>query len=90
VILLIGGSATNDGGVGAACALGYRLLDGNGTELKPIGENLRSIKKIVKVGINIFEGVKVSVGTDVTSPLIGKYGATYTFGPQKGAKPQDL
>jgi glycerate kinase len=37
VVLMIGGSATNEGGVGAACALGYRILDGNGEDLKPIG-----------------------------------------------------
>ncbi len=44
--LLIGGSATNDGGIGAASALGYRFFDEAGTELRPVGGNLREIKSI--------------------------------------------
>jgi glycerate kinase len=43
LVLMIGGSATNDGGVGVACALGYKMFDKNGHDLKPIGENLRNI-----------------------------------------------
>jgi glycerate kinase len=85
IVLMIGGSATNEGGIGAACALGYRIADINNCSLKPIGENLRKIQKIVSPKINLFGRVKVLVATDVTSPLVGEKGATFLFGTQKGA-----
>lgn len=86
IIIGIGGSATNDAGVGMLSALGMKFLDENGEELKPIGENLIKIKKIddsefVKDVCN----VKFTVLCDVTNPLYGENGAAYVFAPQKGA-----
>lgn len=48
--LLIGGSATNDGGIGVANALGYQLVDKNGIRLKPVGKNLINIRNITEYG----------------------------------------
>lgn len=86
IILGIGGSATNDGGIGAAAALGFKFLDDNGAELQPTGENLFRIKKIQ------FEHVFPSLSNttfqamcDVNNPLTGIDGASVVFGPQKGA-----
>jgi glycerate kinase len=90
VILFIGGSATNDGGVGAACALGYKVADRSSQELRPTGENLRNICKIISPKQSLFGNTKIRVATDVTNPLIGTKGATYFFGPQKGATQQSL
>lgn len=86
IIIGIGGSATNDAGVGMLNSLGMKFLDENGNELKPIGENLVKIKKIddsefLKDALKI----KFTVLCDVTNPLYGENGAAYVFAPQKGA-----
>ena len=91
VILGIGGSATNDCGVGMAAALGYRFLDKAGRELIPIGKNLEEIEYIVeeKVDQRIKE-VEFLVACDVTNPLYGPDGAAYVYGPQKGATDEEV
>lgn len=82
----IGGSATNDGGIGMANALGVKFLDKNQQELAPIGANLEKITEIDKS--NIHPGIKnvdVFILSDVTNPLCGPTGAAAVYGPQKGA-----
>ena len=89
IIIGIGGSATNDGGMGMAAALGVKFLDGNGAELEPCGENLEKIEKVDISGINPkIKGVELKVACDVTNPLCGENGASAVFGPQKGATPE--
>lgn len=88
IILGIGGSATNDAGIGMAAALGYKFLDKNRKELKPVGKNLINIHTINaenKIPVN---GVTIQVACDVTNYLTGENGATKTYAPQKGAAPQ--
>lgn len=83
VYLFIGGSATCDGGMGVAEALGYQFLDNNGKGLKPFGENMLAIKKIIPPE----EKIKATFTTlcDVNNPFYGTNGAAHVFGPQKGA-----
>jgi glycerate 2-kinase len=81
----VGGSATNDGGIGMAAALGYKFLDASGKELLPIGGNLIHINTIDSRGKFDFNNAKFVVATDVKNPLFGEDGATRTYGPQKGA-----
>ncbi len=88
VYLFLGGSATNDAGMGIAAALGCRFLDEQRNVLQPIGENLSHIKSI-KLPSN-FENIKMTLLCDVTNPLFGKNGAAYVYAPQKGAKIEDL
>ena len=89
ISIAIGGSATNDGGMGCMCALGVRFLDENGEELKGCGGDLIKIKKIDISGLNpLIKECRFTVMCDVTNPLCGKDGATYTFGRQKGATPE--
>jgi glycerate kinase len=86
IILGIGGSATNDGGIGVAAALGYRFLDENKDELQPSGENLLPIKKIQSDNVvSSLVNVKFWAMCDVQNPLTGPIGASAVFGPQKGA-----
>ena len=89
--IAIGGSATNDGGMGCMNALGVRFLDADGKELEGIGENLIRVKHIDTS--NLLAEAKEAAFTvicDVTNPLCGPNGATYTYGPQKGGTPDLL
>ena len=91
IILGIGGSATNDGGMGMANALGYRFLDDNGQELIPIGKNLSKVKSIDDSNKNNrLDSVKVKVACDVTNPFYGLQGAAYIYGAQKGASENEI
>ena len=84
LILGIGGSATNDGGVGMAAALGLRFLDSNGLPLAPSPAAWAG--RLARVdGSQRIALPPVTVACDVTSPLLGPTGATRVFGPQKGA-----
>jgi len=88
VIVGVGGSATNDGGAGAAHALGVRLLDDRGDELPPGGAALASLARIDTTGLNArLRDAHVIVATDVASPLCGPDGASVLYGAQKGATP---
>ena len=88
IIIGIGGSATNDGGVGMAQALGVRFLNANGREIKELGSG-GMLAKIASIDtLNLDKRIrqtKIVVACDVENPLYGKKGAAYVFGPQKGA-----
>lgn len=91
ISVAIGGSATNDGGMGCMQALGMRFLDENGVELEGTGENLGKVAHIDASGLHpLAAKAKFTVMCDVTNPLCGQDGATYTFGPQKGGTPEML
>lgn len=91
IYLFIGGSATNDGGIGIAAALGYRFYDILGNLLSPIGKNLLLIDRIDNSQL-IFDTqkVKIKVICDVNNPLFGANGAAYVYAPQKGATPIEV
>lgn len=84
-IIGIGGSATNDGGVGMLRALGYEFLDKEG---KDVGNGAQALGRIVQIKTDkkspLLSGAHFQVACDVTNPLCGENGATYVFGPQKG------
>ena len=89
ISIAIGGSATNDGGMGCARALGVRFLDADGNELEGKGSDLEKVRTIDTSGLDSrVKQTKFTVMCDVTNPLCGKDGATYTFGKQKGATPE--
>lgn len=90
IYLFIGGSATNDCGMGIASALGYRFFDVEGNELKPIGSNLKKVKVIDTSNLVELSGVNFTVLTDVLNPLFGNNGAAYVFAPQKGASETEV
>ena len=84
----VGGTSSNDGGIGIASGLGYQFYDKNGDELLAIGQSLFEITDISKEKvISIPSGVHIKILADVTNPLCGIRGATYTFGKQKGLEP---
>ncbi|NHB89975.1 glycerate kinase [Photorhabdus tasmaniensis] len=89
IILGIGGSATNDGGAGMMQALGARLLDDCGEELRAGGAALSQLAEIVLSGLDPrLSQTEIIVACDVTNPLCGEFGASAIFGPQKGATPE--
>lgn len=89
LIIGIGGSATNDGGVGMAQALGIKFLNNKGQEISFGGGNLLNIDRIdLKNMDKRVKDCKFKVACDVDNPLCGPKGASYVFGPQKGATPE--
>jgi glycerate kinase len=88
IILGLGGSATNDGGMGIAYGLGFQCTDGKNHLLKPSGENLIRIRKIIPP--KKIPEVQFTICCDVENPLFGRKGAAYVFSPQKGAGPADV
>jgi len=86
IIMGIGGSATNDGGIGMAEALGVIFYSASGEKLKPIGQNLKHIHTMDVEGIHPgLRRVKFTIFCDVDNPLHGPHGAAFVFSPQKGA-----
>lgn len=86
IILGIGGSATNDGGVGMLQALGIRFLNAQQQEIGFGGEQLTFISQIDLSALDPrLAQVEIEVACDVNNPLCGEYGASAIFGPQKGA-----
>ena len=84
----VGGTSSNDGGIGIASGLGYQFYDKNGDELLDIGQSLFEITDISKEKlISIPSDVRIKILADVTNSLCGPHGATYTFGKQKGLNP---
>jgi len=83
ILLAVGGSATIDGGTGAAAALGWKFLDEKRCPVIGCGGQLERIVEIVEPDLPI--AVPVEVLCDVTSPLCGSRGAAVIYGPQKGA-----
>lgn len=91
LIIGLGGSATNDGGMGAAKALGVRFYDENGTELDGCGAAMAAVNAIDVSEIDPkLKEIEITVFCDVNNPMTGENGATYTFGPQKGANSATL
>ena len=91
ITVCIGGSATNDGGMGFLTALGVRFLDADGNCLEGIGANLSKVVKIDMSGLmQEADRAHFTVMCDVTNPLCGENGATYTYGRQKGASDKEL
>lgn len=85
LIIAIGGSATNDGGMGALTALGMEFLDSNGKTLEPVGKNLARVADYrLEHLCKSLQEAEITVMCDVDNPLLGPNGATYVYGPQKG------
>jgi glycerate kinase len=85
VVVGVGGSATNDGGIGMAAALGFRFLDAEHRELDPTPERLLELASIESPA-DPWPPVQVDVACDVKNPLLGPRGATRIYGPQKGLR----
>ncbi len=85
ILIGIGGSATNDCGIGMANALGYKFLDKDNNELEAIAENMIKVTDIDDSNVDkrIFD-IKITAACDVKNPLYGKNGATAVYGKQKG------
>ena len=83
----VGGSASNDGGIGLLIPLGFKFLDANGKEIEPNGFGLEKLDRIVPPASPI--KAKFIVATDVTNPLFGKDGAALQFAEQKGATKEE-
>ncbi|MFC7442916.1 glycerate kinase [Laceyella putida] len=91
LIVTIGGSATNDGGIGMLQALGAKVLDARQKDI-PFGGG--SLGKIAQIDLSHIDPrlaqTNIKIACDVTNPLVGPRGASYVFGPQKGATPDML
>ncbi|GAB5400271.1 MAG: glycerate kinase [Aureisphaera sp.] len=91
IILGIGGSATNDCGMGMATALGYRFLNSIGETVAPIGANLSNVVAIDNSEVDHrLKEIEFFVACDVTNPLYGENGAAHVYAKQKGASPEDI
>lgn len=91
IILGLGGSATNDCGIGMASALGYEFLDKNNKPVIPIGANLSKIVSINSTHVNSkLRNVLFEIACDVSNPLYGKNGAAHVYAAQKGATQEDI
>ena len=86
LIVGLGGSATVDGGLGLAAALGARFFDRSGQPLPPTTDSLDQIQTIERP--SGLEEISLTIASDVNNPLLGSNGAAAVFGPQKGATPQ--
>jgi glycerate kinase len=83
IIIGLGGSATNDGGLGMARALGFRFFDVGGTEL---GSTVTELMRLERIGLpDELHLPRIVAAVDVQNPLLGPTGSTRVFGPQKGA-----
>ena len=86
LILALGGSSTNDGGCGAAAAMGTRFYNAAGAEFIPTGGTLDHIDRIDNSAtVRLLSGVEVIAMCDIDNPMHGLRGAAYVYGPQKGA-----
>jgi glycerate 2-kinase len=91
IIIGLGGSATNDGGMGMACALGVKFHNKKGEVLPLGGIHLADLDMINTDQMDPrIKNVEFIIASDVTNPLCGSTGASYVFGPQKGASPKDV
>ncbi|MFC4323726.1 glycerate kinase [Litchfieldia salsa] len=90
-IVCLGGSSTNDGGLGMLQALGVQFLEENNKEVPPVGGSIYNVKKVDFKTLNpIIKDCHFRIASDVDSPLCGENGATYIFGPQKGVREEHL
>jgi len=91
IIIGLGGSATNDGGLGMLSALGVDFLDKDNQNIVANGAGLQHIKSINIDGLDTrLASCEILVACDVDNPLCGHHGASHVFGPQKGATPEDI
>lgn len=89
IIMGLGGSATNDGGCGAAAACGVGFLDEDGNQFTPTGSTMDKIVFIDKRDkSHLLDDVEITTMCDIDNPYYGENGAAYIFGPQKGADTQ--
>lgn len=90
-IICIGGSATNDAGVGMLRALGLRLVDKYGRDVQKTIDGLYDVEKLDFANWDIrLNDASIAIACDVNNPLVGEEGATAVFGPQKGVKPEEV
>ena len=86
IFIGLGGSCTNDCGVGAASALGTVFKNKNGEEFSPVGKNLNDIEYIdISKTLEKLKNCKVTAMCDIDNPMYGENGAAFVFAPQKGA-----
>ena len=102
IIIGLGGSATNDGGLGMARALGFQFLGEDGNEIINVAQLMELARIQTPVGAGVSRAtlgsqptrlplqLEIIAAVDVKNPLLGRHGATQTFGPQKGATPEQL
>jgi glycerate 2-kinase len=90
IVLGLGGVASTDGGAGLVTALGARLLDESGAELRPGGAALARLGRIDLSKLHDLSGTEFIVATDVDNPLLGELGAAAVYAPQKGATAEDV
>lgn len=91
IVLFIGGSATNDAGIGMAAALGFQFFDVNNEVLKPIGKSLLAIDTIGSDNLLVnLDAINFTVVCDVKNPLYGLNGAAHVYGGQKGASVEEI
>ncbi|WLQ11996.1 glycerate kinase [Hahella aquimaris] len=87
----LGGSASNDGGVGMLMALGLRALNAQGESIAPCAQGLRELTTLDYSGLDPrLRECDITIALDVDNPLCGEQGASAVFGPQKGAAPADV
>jgi glycerate kinase len=89
-VIGLGGSATNDAGIGMLAALGWRFLDRDGAELPPVGALLGAVVTIDDSSVDpalvaVGKGIRFTAACDVDTPFCGPEGAAAVFAPQKGA-----
>jgi len=90
IIIGLGGSCTNDGGMGLLSALGVKFYDCLDRVLLPSADNLINVAKVDTSEMLSIKGIEIIVACDVKNRLLGKNGATYIFGPQKGISEEML
>ena len=91
LILAIGGSASTDGGAGMLTALGARIRDAAGADVRPGGGGLEHVATVDLSGLHpALAGADIVLASDVDNPLLGAHGAAAVYGPQKGATPDDV
>lgn len=83
IVIGIGGSATNDAGIGMAAALGFRFLDAGGRELPPV---MLVMDRLARIEPSARSFPEILVACDVNNPLLGPHGCTRVYGPQKGVQ----
>ncbi|OAS20446.1 glycerate kinase [Paenibacillus oryzisoli] len=90
-VIGLGGSATNDGGMGMLTALGGAFYDSDGQRLEGFGRDLPRVVSVDFTGLDArLADCHITIASDVTNPLLGPHGALHVFGPQKGATPEQV
>ncbi|MCD7839996.1 MAG: glycerate kinase, partial [Erysipelotrichaceae bacterium] len=90
LMICLGGSATNDGGIGMLQALGVQILNDHHQQVTPTMKGLLEVKSIENRHLSLLDNIEIIGVCDVTNPLCGNQGASAIYGPQKGLKQADL